>query len=155
MQVTAWRTYVWWDYVIFLPFSSRVGRIEGLPQIVQELPWIAWGDSSGVGWGQSLELVSLIMPVLVLRFSMGELPSLIVLNNLTRLTRVWLRPFLHLDNLCIWTISSTGGICVVRVVPTAESRTKKLRILMKASSNHHRLTHTYFNQPSFHSFFNT
>ena len=39
--------------------------------------------------------------------------------------------------------ASTRTVCVVRAVPTADSRTERLRILLTASSNCHRLTRTY------------
>ena len=34
-------------------------------------------------------------------------------------------------------------VCVVRVLPTAESGTERLHVLLTVSSNHHRLTRTY------------
>ena len=43
--------------------------------------------------------------------------------------------------------ASARSICVVRVVPTADSRTERLRVLLAASSNRHRLTRTYLIQP--------
>ena len=55
---------------------------------------------------------------------------------------------------CVQMISDDGShasastVCVVRVVPTADSRAERLRILLAASSNHHRLTHMYLIQPS-------
>ena len=39
--------------------------------------------------------------------------------------------------------ASARTVCVVRVDPTADSRTERLRILLTASSNCHHLTHTY------------
>ena len=33
-------------------------------------------------------------------------------------------------------------VCVVQVLPTADSRTERLRVLLTVSSNHHRLTRT-------------
>ena len=44
--------------------------------------------------------------------------------------------------------ASTRTVCVVRVVPTADSRTEKLHVLLTASSDCHHLTCTYFIQPS-------
>ena len=43
--------------------------------------------------------------------------------------------------------ASTRTVCVVRVIPTADSRTERLRVLLTVSSNHHRLTRTYLIQP--------
>ena len=44
--------------------------------------------------------------------------------------------------------ASARTVCVVRVISTADSRTERLRVLLTASSNHHRLTRTYLIQPS-------
>ena len=42
---------------------------------------------------------------------------------------------------------SASTVCVVQVIPTADSRTEGLRVLLTASSNRHRLTRTYLIQP--------
>ena len=39
--------------------------------------------------------------------------------------------------------ASTRAVCVVRVVPTTDSRTERLRVLLTISSNRHHLARTY------------
>ena len=43
---------------------------------------------------------------------------------------------------------STRTVCVVRVVPTADSKSERMCVLLTVSSNRYRLTHTYLIQPS-------
>ena len=47
--------------------------------------------------------------------------------------------------------ASARTVCVVRVVPTADSRTERLRVLLIATSNLHRLTRRYLIQLSWMS----
>ena len=60
----------------------------------------------------------------------------------------------HGTRICVRMISDHGHhasartVCVVQVVPTADSRTERLHVLLTASSNRHRLTRTYLIQPS-------
>ena len=52
---------------------------------------------------------------------------------------------------CVQMISddaSARTACVAQVVPTADSRTERLRVLLTASSNHYRFIHMYLIQPS-------
>ena len=44
--------------------------------------------------------------------------------------------------------ASARTVCVAQVVPTADSRSERLRVLLKASSNRNRLTRAYLIQLS-------